>query len=150
MYFLLAYTVSSLKALLTALYPVRASWYNIGLVLNIPYRTLDLFKENHTDQSVSMREMLKHWLGLAEDPCPSWEAVVRALRSPLVNERRLAAQLEFKYCVTKESSNPAKLEEYKGIAILIICVKCLGCFNLFGLGACTHYIYISRTNCTEE
>ena len=45
-----------------------------------------------------MREILKHWLKTAVSPRPTWEAVVTALRSPLVNEMSVAAQLEAKYC----------------------------------------------------
>ena len=45
-----------------------------------------------------MREMLKHWLKTSIDPPPTWEAVITALRSPLVNEKIVAAQLESMYC----------------------------------------------------
>ena len=90
----------SLRALLNELHPVRASWYNIGLELDIPYTTLDCFKQNYSDQLDLMREMLKHWLKAAVDPCPTWEAVVRALRSPIVNEMNVAEQLKSKYCVS--------------------------------------------------
>ena len=45
-----------------------------------------------------MREVLIHWLKTAVNPPPTWEAVVSALRSPLVNEKKVAAQLESKYC----------------------------------------------------
>ena len=53
-----------------------------------------------------MMEMLKHWLQTAVDPCPTWEAVVKVLKSPLVNEMKLAAELEH------------KLEESEGITLL--------------------------------
>ena len=43
-----------------------------------------------------MLEMLKHWLKTAVDPRPTWEAVVKALKSPSVNEKKLAAELEHK------------------------------------------------------
>ena len=52
----------------------------------------------HSDFSDSFCEMLKHWLKTAVDPPPTWEAVVTALRSPAVNEKSVAAQLEAKYC----------------------------------------------------
>ena len=91
-------TEPSLLNLLHELHPVCASWYNIGLELGIPYNTLDCFKQNYTDQLVLMREILKHWLKTAVSPRPTWEAVVTALRSPLVNEMSVAAQLEAKYC----------------------------------------------------
>ena len=120
-YFPPCYTVSNLKALLNALCPVRASWYYIGLELDIPHTELDCFKRMYPNQFELMSEMLKFWLRTAENPRPSWEAIVRALRSPLVNEGIFAAQMEFKYCApvqqAEESSSPAKVEESKGITI---------------------------------
>ena len=59
----------------------------------------------HSDTLDLMMEMLKHWLQTAVDPCPTWEAVVKALKSPLVNEMKLAAELE------------RKLEESGGITL---------------------------------
>ena len=109
-----------LKALLNELHPVRASWYNIGLLLNIPYTTLDCFKQSHSDQLNLMCEMLKEWLKTAVDPRPTWEAVVKALRSPIVNEINVAAQLESKYCAstqnTVEESNSAT-KKSEGISL---------------------------------
>ena len=60
----------------------------------------------HSDTLDLMMEMLKHWLQTAVDPRPTWEAVVKALKSPLVNEMKLAAELE------------CKLEESGGIILL--------------------------------
>ena len=76
----------------------------------------------HTDPLDLIREMLQEWLKTAVDPRPSWETVVTALRSPLVNEKNVAAQLESKYClqvqhVDKESNRATKVEETKGIVI---------------------------------
>ena len=111
--------VSSLKVLLNALHPVRASWYNIGLELDIPHATLDCFEENHSDQIDLLREVLKYWFKTAVDPRPSWEAVVAALRSCIVNEWFVAAQLESEYCApvwhkTYESNSLTKLEKSEG------------------------------------
>ena len=97
--FLFAYTELSLKALLNELHPVRANWYNIGLQLNVPYTTLDSFRQLYSDPSDLLREMLKFWLKTAVDPPPTWETVVTALRSPSVNEKSVAAQLEAEYCL---------------------------------------------------
>ena len=112
--FLLAYTELRLKALLTELHPVRASWYNIGLGLDIPHTTLDCFMQNHSDPSDLMREVLKHWIKTSVDLCPTWEAVITTLRSPLVNEKNVAAQLESKYCKqvqhTREESNSSTVK----------------------------------------
>ena len=98
-HFLFAHTELSLKALFNELRPVRASWYNIGLQLNVLYTTLDRFRELYSDPSDLLREMLKFWLKTAVDPPPTWETVVTALRSPSVNEKSVAAQLEAEYCL---------------------------------------------------
>ena len=60
-------TEPSLKTLLNELHPVRASWYKIGLQLDIPHATLDCFKQNYSDQTDLMCEMLKEWLKTAVD-----------------------------------------------------------------------------------
>ena len=52
----------------------------------------------HSNFSDSLCGMLQHWLKTAVDPPPSWEAVVTALRSPSIDEKKVAAQLEAKYC----------------------------------------------------
>ena len=73
-----------------------------------------------------MREMLKEWLRTAVDPSPSWEAVVTALRSPLVNEMNVAAQLESKYCapvqydMREESSCHTQVEMNEGNTISLL------------------------------
>ena len=88
----------SLRVLLNELHPVRSSWYNIGLELDIPHTELDCLKKDHSDSSDLMREMLKHWIDTAVISPPTWETVVRALRSPIVDKRFVAKQLESKYC----------------------------------------------------
>ena len=57
----------------------------------------------YSDQLDLMRETLMYWLDTAVDPSPSWEAVVRALRSPIVGMIHVAEQLESKYCATEEN-----------------------------------------------
>ena len=126
-----------LKTLLNELCPVRANWYNIGLQLDIPHTTLDCFRQNYSDQSDLMREMLKCWLKIAVDPPPAWEAVVTALRSPLVNEKKVADQLESKYCppvqcMGKKSNTSIKVENSKGISTYYI--------------NCTYRIFVLLTN----
>ena len=96
--FLLVCTELTLKTLLNALHPVRSSWYNIGLQLDIEFTELDNFKK----MSNPMLEMLKHWLKTAVYPRPTWEAVVKALRSPSVKEIDLATQLECNCCAPEQ------------------------------------------------
>ena len=79
----------------------------------------------YSDPSDSLREVLIHWLKTAVDPPPSWEAVVSALRSLIVNEMNVAAQLESKYCAPMQdimdtsNSQPTKTEKSKGKIIVL-------------------------------
>ena len=126
--FFLICTEPTLKTLFNALHPVRAKWYNIGLQLDISYTELDNFKKIYSDTSDLLREMLKYWLQTATDPHPTWEAVFEALRSCVVNEIDLAAQLEHECCapmqrMREESNSSIKLEEGEGITydLLVHC-----------------------------
>ena len=91
--FCLSHTEPSLIEVLYELHLVHASWYWIGLQLDIPYHKLDCLKIEYPDPSHAMHEMLK-----LADPHPTWAAVVTALRSPRVDEKNIAAHLESKYC----------------------------------------------------
>ena len=80
--------------------------------MSIPHTTLDCFKPNDTDQSDLMCEMLKTWLKISVNP--TWEAVVAALRSPIVSANNVAAELESMYCTTYEEG-PTEVKESEGI-----------------------------------
>ena len=86
--------------------------------MDIPHTELDCFEQKYSDPSDLICEVLKHWLKTSVDPPPSWEAVITALRSPIVNEKTVAAQLESKYCA--QSSSPSKAEKSEGITLLLL------------------------------
>ena len=88
-----------METLFRELHPVCASWYNIGIQLDINPCHLNTIRINHYgNPSESMLAMVIFWLNNFIDP-PTWKAVVTALRSPPVNRMDVAAQLESKYCV---------------------------------------------------
>ena len=123
----------TLKVLLNELHPVQASWYYIGLELDIPHTTLNGFRQMYSTPLDLMREMLICWLDTAVNPRPSWEAVVTALRSPLVNMNHVAEQLESKYCApvqcTREKSHSSvRREECE--SMLYYCCFLFVCFVL--------------------
>ena len=73
----------------------------------------------YSDPSDSLHEVLMYWLKTAVDPPPTWNAVVTALKSPLVGEKNIAAQLESKYClplqdIMDESNSSTKAEKSEG------------------------------------
>ena len=106
------YIGPSLRDLVCELCTVRGSWYSIGLELGLPCTTLDWFKQEHTDHNRCMTDMLSKWLHVNRHP--TWELIITALRSPSINERRLAAKLESKYCAPVQHV----MEESEGIVIL--------------------------------
>ena len=84
----------------------------------------------YSDYTDLMCEVLKYWLKIATDPRPTWEAVVAALRSPIVNEKYLAEQLESKYCVRvrsmrEKSNSPTKVEKSEGVTTIHTLSGCM-------------------------
>ena len=103
-YITVSFTVQDLLTLddqydvLNQLYEVRAKWYDLGGSLKLEVSTLDAIKVEHRNApDVCLREMISHWLRQVT-PQPCWNAIVIALRKAVVNEPRLAATLETKYC----------------------------------------------------
>ena len=87
---------------------VRAKWYNIGLGLGLGVGTLNSIETEHSNNSDCLRATLKKWLK-AYSPPPTWSKVVEALGTKTVDEAKLAADLEHKYCSSKPvSSVPAR------------------------------------------
>ena len=95
-------TVDDLPVVREALNKVRAKWYDVGMQLGVSVGTLDAIKKQYSDPSDCLRETLTTWLQTCVPP-PTWTNIVGALRSSVVGEARLAADLEQKYC----SSRPA-------------------------------------------
>ena len=71
----------------------RAKWYNIGLKLGVPVGTLDSISEAANQNPDScLTAMIKDWLRNGK-PKPTWAAVAKALKSPMVGYEHLAEQL---------------------------------------------------------
>lgn len=75
----------------------RARWYDLGLALRVSVPTLESIKAEYSDPKDRHREMLAAWLKHAE-PQPTWEAMIKALASKVVEEGPLAKRLEDEYC----------------------------------------------------
>ena len=93
-------TVDDLHALMEELNDVRAKWYNIGVQLGVSVGTLDAIEKQYSDPSDCLRKTITTWLQTRVPP-PTWTNIVQALRSSVVDEARLAADLEQKYCPSR-------------------------------------------------
>ena len=83
-----------------AIYSVNHKWYNIGLELDIPFKTLDGIAANFRMTGDCLREMLKQWLTRVSPP-PSWSSLVEPLSSEPVREQELAEEIRSQYCVPR-------------------------------------------------
>lgn len=88
--------LDDLSTVLEELHEARTKWYCIGLKLKIPVDTLDSIKTQSDNPGECLLQALKHWLKTV-DPKPTWQALVDALRSCLVEEHQLASSIEEKY-----------------------------------------------------
>ena len=96
-------SVDDLLVVMEELNNIRAKWYNIGLQLRMSVGTLDAIKEQYDDPSHCLRETLKTWLKTCPSP-PTWNNIVDGLRSRIIDEVRLAADLEQKYCSAQDTN----------------------------------------------
>ena len=78
------------------IHDARTKWYDIGLELKVPEPTLKSIESKYTDDKVCLREVITAWLKAGDNA--TWESLVDALRTKVVDEPKLAAVLEAKYC----------------------------------------------------
>ena len=80
-----------------ALHDVRTKWYDIGVELKVKISTLKSIDARYDDDKDCLREVITEWLNKANDNV-TWESLVDALRTRVIDEPRLAAELEAKCC----------------------------------------------------
>ena len=79
------------------LHQVHIKYYNIGLELGVSSDTLDGIRSQFGSPEDALREVLKQWLKQTISK-PTWQAAIKALRSRIVGETKLADELAAKYC----------------------------------------------------
>ena len=91
-------TVDDLHVVMKELHGVRVKWHNIGVQLGVSVDTLKAIEKQYlNDPSDCLRESLMTWL---KSSTSMWTNIVDALN--VVDEVRLAADLEHKYCSTQD------------------------------------------------
>ena len=79
------------------LHDARTKWYDIGVELKVDISTLKTIESMYSNSQDCLREVVTEWLK-AVHPKPTWRSLVDALRRPVVDESKLAAVIEGKYC----------------------------------------------------
>ena len=96
-------SLGDLATVLKELYEARTKWYYIGLELKVPVGTLDNIEAQSDDPKKCLLDTLKHWLKTV-NPKPTWQALVDALRSCVVEENQLANSIEENHCPKSKTS----------------------------------------------
>ena len=78
------------------IHDARTKWYDIGLQLKVPEPTLKSIQSRYDDPRICLREVIAVWLKAGDHT--TWESLIDALRTRVIDEARLAAELEAKYC----------------------------------------------------
>lgn len=70
------------------------NWFHLGLALRLSYHTLKRIETDLPQNSRQCRtEMLIAWLEMRDNTAPSWQALVCALSSPVVNKQEVATTI---------------------------------------------------------
>ena len=89
-------TPADLSAVQSAIHDVHTKWHDIGLELKVPVPILDSIESKHVDDNICLREVVAEWLKGGDHP--TWQSLVDALKAKVIDEQKLAAELEAKYC----------------------------------------------------
>ena len=90
-------TLKDLKDVLEILAPICPKWNGIGIALRVEKPSLDRIRVQFTDPGDALAEVISKWLS-GIDPEPTWAGLAEGLRSAIVGDHRLAAEVVRKYC----------------------------------------------------
>ena len=69
-------------------------WFMLGVALNVEQHQLRRIESHYRDPQESLNHMLYSWISSGN---ATWSGLVEALRSPLMNNQKLAQEIEVKY-----------------------------------------------------
>ena len=84
-----------LSVLMSELNSVASEWHRFGIQLGVDYHKLSQFEKYTQDVKFYLSKTLQLWF--EQDPPPTVQDLLNALRSPVLNYCRLAGELEEKY-----------------------------------------------------
>jgi len=119
--FYLAVSAPTLKGAIDELHSASPNWFHIGLQLDVPPHVLENIDHDYPNQMKRLTQLLIFWMNNAT---PSWKALIKALKADSVGQKRLAEELEKKYCKQKDSSKSKYLAELS---------RCMNPCNSFGI-----------------
>ena len=84
----------SLRTISDSISTLAAGWFNLGVALGLFPDTLREIESNHRGETRRCQtEMVIAWLQMKDNSQPSWQALVSALSSPLVNRIEITTMI---------------------------------------------------------
>ena len=79
--------------LLNLLADVSNLWHEIGLSLKAPHNILDGLKSSQESNAIKLSQVIHSWLTTTESHLVTWETVIDAIKSPIVNNIKKATEI---------------------------------------------------------
>ena len=79
--------------LLNLLADISNLWYEIGLSLKVPHNILNCLKRSQESDAIKLSEVIHSWLTTTESHLVTWETVIDAIKSPVVNNIKKATEI---------------------------------------------------------
>ena len=86
------------RDLLNTLLPKSARWNLIGIQLGLSQDELDIIRANSIDVRECLERVLQKWFN--SSPNPTWKDVITALKTPALDELKLAQEIEEKLVIS--------------------------------------------------
>ena len=116
--------VPELIDLLNELHGKAIKWYDIGIQLHLSPEELDVIERDSSGVYECFRNMLKKWLRTL----PTWRSLIKALKTPAVDEQVLAEELEAKFTVPQPSgrgvNQMASESMHRCYTVVAVCIIC--------------------------
>ncbi|XP_064398478.1 uncharacterized protein LOC135345065 isoform X3 [Halichondria panicea] len=96
-----------------ALIEICADWYSLAIQLDIDCKTRKVIERDHPLTEAGFHTMLQHWVR-RPSPLPSWLALIRELKCPVINRADIAGDIEKHQGVSTnwESSISSQAHQY--------------------------------------
>ena len=79
--------------LLNLLADISNLWYDIGLSLNVSRDILDDLMSSPKNRQYKLAQVIHSWLTTTESHLVTWETVIDAIKSPIVNNNKKVTEI---------------------------------------------------------
>ena len=97
---------------------VQTKSEEFGRVLKIPKPAVDAIHQRYSDPKLRLLHVLDELVKQVEPP-PTWKVIVEALRHPLIDQHRMAQEIERKHCPSPPTDDGTHT------LCLSLCINCL-------------------------